>query len=222
MIVQTLQQITHWRGPMTNASPLSEDKHQDRYRCFDELAKSERHKIDYQIEFDERNESVAIIAPHGGRIELRTTQIAKAIAGSKYNFYSFTGLRQSGAFEHLHITSVRFDEPQCVHLINKCDIVVAIHGRKDRGDPSTVWLGGRDTALREAIEQQLEAAKFHTKSAKGTGLEGEAPKNICNRGRRQMGVQLELPRTLRDSLASNEVRFKEFVSAIGKAIESCR
>jgi phage replication-related protein YjqB (UPF0714/DUF867 family) len=55
---------------------------------------------------------VAIIAPHGGKIEPGTSEIAAAIAGDDYSLYRFQGLRDRPR-EELHITSAKFDEPTC-------------------------------------------------------------------------------------------------------------
>ena len=50
-------------------------------------------------------------------------------------------------------------------------------------------------------------------------LPGTGPRNICNRGLLGMGVQLELPRALRDALAHEAQRFNRFVQAVRSAVE---
>jgi phage replication-related protein YjqB (UPF0714/DUF867 family) len=58
----------------------------DSYAGFADLAKQQVRGVDYQIEVHCRPASpVAIIAPHGGRIERRTSDIARAIAGEDFN-----------------------------------------------------------------------------------------------------------------------------------------
>jgi phage replication-related protein YjqB (UPF0714/DUF867 family) len=191
----------------------------DKYKCFALLEACEVRGIDYDVQIQQRDSPVVIIAPHGGRIELHTTLIAEKTAGSQYNFYSFIGLKQAHPFEFLHITSTHFDEPCCLALIAKCDVVIAIHGRKDRDDPDTISMGGLDISLRMAIAGNLRASGFAAGAASGR-LAGGKAENICNRGRSKMGVQLELPLTLRKSLQAEPNRMSKFAQAVSAAIES--
>ena len=99
----------------------------DQYPNFAALADATIAGTDYRITVVARPPStVAIIAPHGGSIERRTSAIARAIAGDDFNLYLFEGLDASGSFEDLHITSHRFDEPACLALIADCDDVIAV------------------------------------------------------------------------------------------------
>jgi len=94
----------------------------DRYANFAELSRSERESVDFRICCTRRELGIAIIAPHGGKIEQGTSRIASAIAGSEYSVYCFEGLKPSGN-SVLHITSTRFDEPRCVDLVSASDFV---------------------------------------------------------------------------------------------------
>src|ERR1700751_5506986 len=86
--------------------------------------------------------SVAVLAPHGGAIEAGTSEIACAVAGSEFNLYVFEGIRESGNYAALHLTSHRFDEPRCLALLSACDHVITVHGC--RGEIPRVLLGGLD------------------------------------------------------------------------------
>lgn len=191
----------------------------DKYKCFALLEAREVRGIDYDLQIQQRDLPVVILAPHGGRIELHTTLIAEKTAGSQYNFYSFIGLKQAHAFEYLHITLTHFDEPCCLALIAKCDVVIAVHGRKDRDSPDTISMGGLDISLQNAIAEKLRAGGFAARAVIGR-LAGETAENICNRGRNKMGVQLELPLTLRKSLQAEPNRMSKFAQAVSAAIES--
>jgi phage replication-related protein YjqB (UPF0714/DUF867 family) len=191
----------------------------DRYDTFQKLQDCESRGVDYDIRVVRRQSTVAIIAPHGGEIEPGTTPIAEAIADERHNFYSLIGLKKGRPHGDLHIASTNFREPECLNLLSSCDVVVAIHGRKDRDDPKTSWLGGRDTALRDAIAKALEAKHFATRVETGA-LGGTNPTNICNRGRREKGVQLEIPRTVRDKLQNDAGQLDEFAGAIREAVDS--
>ena len=169
----------------------------DKYNNFQELSSAERMGVDFQIRIHRRLAAVAIIAPHGGKIEIGTCEIAAAIAADAYSFYCFEGIkpRHNG---DLHITSARFDEPKCLALISVCDLVVALHGC--RGNDQSIYLGGRDEDLRDAIHDNLEGAGFTTGLHANPDLQGVSSANVCNRGRRRQGVQLEISEGLRSVL----------------------
>ena len=186
----------------------------DRYPDFATLAAAHDHDKDYRITVQDRGTRVAILAPHGGTIEPETASIARAVAGDDLSFYLFEALR-AGAHGDYHITSHRFDEPRALALVAGADTSIAIHGRKDDGN-DTVWLGGRDETLRDAVGDALRAAGFE--AALNTALPGVHPSNICNRTRSGAGVQLELPRSLRRNLAEDGAMMARFSTALRAAI----
>jgi len=165
------------------------------YECYADLALSQAEGADFRICVQRRPESsVAILAPHGGGIENGTSEIARAIAGSQFNLYLFEGIRESGNYAALHLTSHRFDEPRCLALVSACDHVLAVHGC--RGDTPQVLLGGLDAALKKMVCTAITAAGVEAR-LDGHGYCAVHPRNICNRGRRGAGVQLELTSALR-------------------------
>lgn len=193
----------------------------DKYSNFAELAASESAGVDYQIRVENRGKAVAIIAPHGGRIEPGTSEIAATIAGGALSFYAFEALRAAGKRGSLHITSARFDEPLALALVGEAQKVVAIHGRADGGDPLTVGVGGLDLALRDKIAAALTTAGFAAAVIVQGSLAGRDPANICNRGVTGAGVQLELPRVLRSQLTTEQGRMGAFCDAVrGAAVAS--
>ena len=162
----------------------------DRYSTYAELANQETVGQDYNIHITKRPDcEIAIIAPHGGSIERRTSYIASAIAGAEFNLYLFEGLDESGSFDTLHLTSHRFDEPNCVALISQCCVVVAVHGFSAEGQE--VMLGGLDKRLKQRIGAQMRRASIDMK-LDGHPYPGLHAKNICNRGQSGRGIQLEL------------------------------
>jgi phage replication-related protein YjqB (UPF0714/DUF867 family) len=189
----------------------------DRYHSFAQLAAAESEGIDYRIRIAERQSPVLVLAPHGGWIEPGTSELAAAIAESAFSLYCFEGLVE-GCYARLHITSHRFDEPKASALVAAAAVVVAIHGRLDRDDPEAVWMGGRDTGLRDAIGAALIAAGFAA-TADGHEFPAESRENICNRGRSGAGVQLELPRTLRDAFARDAGWMNAFAAALRSTID---
>jgi phage replication-related protein YjqB (UPF0714/DUF867 family) len=87
----------------------------DKYASFQELERTERRRV-YRVLSRPRKARIAIIAPHGGKIEPGTSEIARKIAGADFSFYAFEG-RKKQHNKSLHITSTRFDEPICLALI---------------------------------------------------------------------------------------------------------
>ncbi|MFT4080876.1 poly-gamma-glutamate hydrolase family protein [Rhodomicrobium sp.] len=187
---------------------------QDRFESFYQLSQSVNSGRDYRIRVDDRGSPMAVIAPHGGRIELRTSDIASSIAANVHSLYCFEGVMPN-SFENLHITSTKFDEPACLKLIATCDFVIAVHGM--RGDEELVEIGGLDHDLKQFIQAELSGAGFNAVQAKRfPGLE---PKNICNRGKRHKGVQLEISKGLRNSLAQNDEALSVFAECVRNSVK---
>jgi len=168
----------------------------DRYDSFSQLAQHETLGRDYRIRILARPHScVLIVAPHGGLIENGTSELAALVAGPDHNLYVFEGLRSGGKHSSQHITSHRFDDPVCLALASRCAVVLSIHGCVGH---SRIYLGGLDGELTGVLASHLEAAGLPA-AADGHAYPGRHPTNICNRGSRARGVQLELTADLRET-----------------------
>ncbi len=162
---------------------------------FSDLAKAQVEGSDYRVHVRPRaGSSIAVIAPHGGFIEHYTSEFARAIAGVDFNLYLFEGIRRAGNYAALHLTSHRFDEPRCLELLSCCDHVVAIHGCE--GHAQQALVGGLDEPLKATIGQAIAEFGVETR-LRGHPFPATDPKNICNRGRREAGVQIEMTMALR-------------------------
>ena len=186
------------------------------YRSFKELADREVQGRDYQIRMNLRDGPVLVMAPHGGKIEPGTAEVAETISGMDHSFYSFEGFKPDGN-NVLHIESHLFDEPHALKAVGKADVIVTVHGQLDQKD-EFVMVGGLHTSLCSEIKRQLEASGFKTRPPTEE-LSGMDPMNICNRGRSKCGVQLEISRKVRDSLRTNKDRLRDFAEAVRKAIQ---
>lgn len=185
------------------------------YMGFEELADHGVEGQDYRIRVELRDPRVLIMAPHGGKIEPTTSEIAEAIAAMDYSFYTFEGIKADGN-NVLHIESHLFDEFRALQTIEEADIVVTVHGQIDQRD-EFVMVGGLNDGLRSEIERQLEASGFKTRPPT-EGLLGTDRMNICNRGKLKQGVQLEISRKVRDVLRANQDQLQTFASAVRKGI----
>jgi phage replication-related protein YjqB (UPF0714/DUF867 family) len=168
----------------------------DELRSYADLARRYTEGVDYGVHARASSRSpVAILAPHGGRIENGTSEIARLIAGEEHALYLFEGWRASDDnFDHLHLASHCFDEPRCLDLIAECSVVVAVHGYAAPGPD--VLLGGRDEVLKRQLTRALtmHGVSFLTE---GHRFPGRDVRNVCNRGRAGQGLQLELSARLR-------------------------
>ncbi len=165
-------------------------------RCYGDLAQRYTEGVDYAVHVAPRQQSgVAILAPHGGRIEGRTSEIARLIAGDDYGLYLFEGLRTTGDnFDCLHLASSQFDEPRAIELIASCHTVITVHGYAASGPD--VLLGGLNEWLKRQVAQALARNGFSCLTD-GHRFPGSHPANICNRGQSGGGLQLELSEGLR-------------------------
>jgi phage replication-related protein YjqB (UPF0714/DUF867 family) len=167
----------------------------DKYPSFAALEAREVAGADFSTTMYERPQSaVVIVAPHGGKIEVGTSELAALIAGSEYSLFSFNGLKPYGSNRDLHITSHNFDHPQCLALVARHSVVLCVHGCK--GDSPQIYVGGLDRELTALLSERLSADGFPA-VADGHKYPGRNPRNICNRGARGRGAQLELTLDLR-------------------------
>lgn len=166
----------------------------DKYSNFEALRKEKVEGRDYVITVRDngRSRSVIVVAPHAGNIEPVTSTLAKEIACDDHCLYLFEGIMDGNNFAELHITSTHFDEPQALQIVSQCNTAVAIHGRRDDGDPETIWLGGLHREMVARIENQLKSRGLRT-SSDGHCFPATDARNICNRGRSGRGTQIEVP-----------------------------
>ena len=173
----------------------------DAYSSFNELRSHEEINRDYQIWVNDVGSPITIMAPHGGRIEPRTSYIARRIAGDQFNCYCFEGIK-TGDNGRLHITSHNFDEPQALQLIARSQTVVTVHACTYKD--SRIYLGGLDKKLISLMTGRLKAMGI-VPTGISSRYPGLNPENICNRGITQKGAQLEVSRGLRDDLRQVEL-----------------
>jgi phage replication-related protein YjqB (UPF0714/DUF867 family) len=197
----------------------------DKYQDFSAMSILEKPRRDYLVRLRNRRSSIVIVAPHGGGIEPGTSEIAEAIAGGNHSFYAFEGIKSRNN-RNLHITSARFDEPRCLALVESSTTAITVHGEGSEG--SFVFLGGRDKNTLKRIASSLLTRRFRVKRHKSPMLQGQDSKNICNRVRSGIGVQIELSKGLRrsffrsfsrDGRACKTLRFHDFVDAVREGIE---
>jgi phage replication-related protein YjqB (UPF0714/DUF867 family) len=174
---------------------------EDTYNSFKELKNTELINEDYRISVFDVGSPITIIAPHGGKIEPKTSYIAAGIALDQFNYYCFEGIKLSNN-RGLHITSHNFDEPQALKLLARSQTVVSIHACTE--NKALVYPGGRDEKLIGAIVKGLKTVGISVAN-RNLKYQGVNPNNICNRGSSGRGAQLEISRGLRDDIYKVQV-----------------
>jgi phage replication-related protein YjqB (UPF0714/DUF867 family) len=177
----------------------------DQYRSFEELAVRERESVDYQIRVHARQSRIAILAPHGGKIEPGTSELAEYIAREDFSFYAFEGIR-SGNNGRLSLPLDRFEEPECAKLLGRCGLAIVLQAIS--GKNREVKLAGGQAVLREQLSGVLGAAGFEV-------VHDDCPVNpleLCNRP--GPGVRIAVSRKLRDRFVSYPRDMDRFVSCI--------
>lgn len=196
----------------------------DKYSNFSQLASAESDRA-YAVVTKDLGSSVAIAAPHGGGIEPGTSEIALTIAGSDLSLYMFEGIKANGNSD-LHITSTKFDEPQCLKLLQSAEVVVTVHG--EASDDEIVYLGGLHKAGVASISASLASCDFTIREHTNPSLQGLHLRNICNIGRTGKGVQLEISSGLRriffasltrDGRMRATPRLSEFCDSVRKGLQ---
>jgi phage replication-related protein YjqB (UPF0714/DUF867 family) len=196
----------------------------DRYESFEELREHAIEGYDFRIRTVTRLCQNAVIAPHGGGIEPGTSELAEAVAGTAFSFYAFEGIRANNNRD-LHITSTRFREPRCEALLAAAPVVITLHG--EDSDDEAVFIGGLAHELLKAVGESLKAAGFGVERHANPALQGASRENLCNRGTRREGVQLELSSGLRSTFFEGLTRrgrrkttdrFAAFVEALRNGV----
>jgi phage replication-related protein YjqB (UPF0714/DUF867 family) len=185
--------------------------------------------------------STAVVAPHGGGIEVGTSELCLAVAGHHpatlaatppvYDYWMFEGLRPSNNDE-LHVTSSHCDDPVALSVCGGALHAVGLHGCTPAQaslptDARAVLVGGRDATFKRYLLEELTA--FGAMDAAGwDSLNGNERGNIANRTLLGMGAQLEITTPLRAAMFTRNTRaqrkntttplFWSFVDAVRRAI----
>ncbi|MFJ9772460.1 poly-gamma-glutamate hydrolase family protein [Kitasatospora sp. NPDC101157] len=209
-----------------------------------------RHRIDDRSPQD-RAASVrtTVIAPHGGGIEVGTSELCLAVAGHHlvglaptpaagpvHDYWMFEGLRSSGNRE-LHVTSNHCDDTVVRAMCSDSLNVLSLHGCTTataglENGARAVLVGGLNSGLRRYLTEEFAAAGIRAVDVpREQELAGTDPENICNRSLLGMGAQLELTAELRTAMFAPGVRtradaeantlplFWSFTTAVRTAIQ---
>ena len=171
------------------------DRVRDVYASVSSLMKVEAPYVKIHWRASDRSR-LAVIAPHAGRIEPATGELARAIAGDNHRVYCFSGRAGTDNFR-LHVTSTRFAEPYLDKVLRDVVAIVAVHGCRHPRESITL-VGGTNEVLRRNLATALTGSGFNADRAVAP-MAGLHPRNVTNRALAG-GVQLEISRNQRDEL----------------------
>ena len=221
----------------------------DRTNCTNALSSSSTclNPRDYHTTALDVGSDVTVLSFHGGKIELRTSEIASAMA-NKYgwNHYDLNAhgtsacLQGKSNFKRLHITATNFDDPDALNIVRAYPKSIAIHGYGNfRGYPKgVICVGGGNqnqvTAFIDYVNQNKSTFEsspdgysliaINATSVSGKGqqcydLKGTSPNNIVNKNASNGGLQLELSLGMRKDLANlNNTNFNLLRNVIYGAV----
>ncbi|MGW4462048.1 poly-gamma-glutamate hydrolase family protein [Micromonospora sp. NPDC004704] len=187
-----------------------------------------------------------ILAPHGGGIEVGTSELCLAVAGyhpaslavtpaggTTHDYWMFEGLRASNNGE-LHVTSSHCDDGVARSLCAGALNALGLHGctaaqAGEGEDTAAVLVGGRNNTFKQYLLEELTSAGFRAIDAVNhESLNGNDPDNIANRTLLGAGGQLEITTPLRLAMFEVNTRaqrkntttplFWSFVAAVRTAI----
>ena len=184
----------------------------DTYQSLEELVRSEA-AADYRVLVRDRQSPVTIVAPHGGRIEPGTSQLAESVAGESWNLFAFEGLKPRGN-SVLHVTSTRFSHPELELLLARSAVGVSVHGMAEPG--LLVEVGGLNARLVKLVGLELSQERFDVCGAPPS-RSAQSPQNFINRVAGG-GIQLEVSQELRKLLQEDGGLLSRFGAAVRAAI----
>lgn len=174
------------------------------------------HNKQYEIVSREGESRMLIVAPHGGRIEPGTAQIADAIAGDTHSFYSlytfYSTRKQNDIDDIFHITSDYYYEPHLSNMISHSLGVITIHGCRESQE--VVFIGGRNFRLKNIISCVLNEVNIMVDDQER--FSALSKNNICNRCITGEGIQLELSEVFRQSLFEDNIFFSNKLERTAK------
>ena len=188
----------------------------DKYGSFDELRRAEREGVDFRIRVMRREASVAIIAPHGGKIEPGTSELTEPSRAMTTGFIASKASRScliATSTSRRPISASPDARNSWSRAIGSWPCMAAASGS---GNLSK-WEGWTRTCA-TLFAGSLQDAGYSAEVVTSGGLAALSPANICNRGARRRGVQLEVTRGLHDMLLAQPQGLVDFAQAVRRAI----
>lgn len=160
---------------------------------------------------------LAIFAQHGGMVEPGTDICAAHIARNDLSLHTVVSCRAVWEVEkegRRLIPSPVDYHPDSLTLARKCQTIVSIRGRHAcHNRTGAVCVDGLDSALAASLKDSVAAAGFVVQDAPPQSP-AQQPQDICNRGQRMRGVELDISHELMSRLLNNAGMMANFAAAV--------
>lgn len=160
---------------------------------------------------------LAVFAQHGGMVEPGTDICAAHIAGNDLSFHTVVSCRAVWEVEKEGgrlIPSPVHHHPDSIILARKCQTIISIRGRHAcHNRTGEVCVDGLDSALVASLNESLAAAGFVVHDAPPESP-AQQPDDICNRGQRLRGVELDISHELMSRLLNDAGMMAHFAAAV--------
>ncbi len=160
---------------------------------------------------------LAIFAQHGGMVEPGTDICAAHIAGNDLSLHTVVSCRAVWEVEkegRRLIPSPVHHHPDSLTLARKCQTIISIRGRHAcHNRTGAVCIDGLDSALMASLKDALAAAGFVVQDAPPQSP-AQQPHDICNRGQRLRGVELDISHELMSRLLNDAGLMAHFAAAV--------
>ncbi len=174
-------------------------------------------------EYRVKRGKTGVFAVHGGGIEIGTEQIVRNTAErTSCSVYIFSGRKKIGN-NTLRISSIKFaslNRPLFSNILSHVERIVAIHGHNQ--NKREIYIGGKNLELRAKIAEALKKVLLDYRVVKflheiPNPVKGVYPNNFVNLPP-EAGVQLELPRALREARKTTGWRRHEWSHLYGDSV----
>src|SRR5699024_7736478 len=97
------------------------------YQDFEDLSLHDIEGINYNIIHQSSYSTVIHMSIYVGSIEHGISELVQTVSKGSFNYYDFAGMKQTDNYD-LHISSLEFDEPEAVKMVEESKYTVSIHG----------------------------------------------------------------------------------------------
>jgi phage replication-related protein YjqB (UPF0714/DUF867 family) len=182
-----------------------------RNKSFHHLQKNNVEGRDYIIKTRLVPGKPMVMAIHGGRIEVGTSELLQAIVKSDFSYYELEAksapdfdesILQSG---YMHLTSHRFDDPKLIEMASQSNKCLSLHGYPAKKTEIDFCVGGANEALRKQVVDLLKQnfPNYSTCELCCPPYLGLHKNNVVNKCQDQ-GAQIEFSPKVRRLIYSQE------------------
>ncbi|MFT4077094.1 MAG: poly-gamma-glutamate hydrolase family protein [Asticcacaulis sp.] len=164
--------------------------------------------------------SFVIVAQYGGLEEPGTDICAQKIAGDTLSVHTLASRHNRTAAGSDLTGRPVHNRPEGIALVESCQTALTIRGRYTAQEMgSDISIDGLDKALASSVAHALCHAEFEVRILNLPSRAKHAD-NLCNRGLRGRGIELDLSHDLRERLMADPGLMGQFAAAVRSGLQS--